>query len=83
MALGLSSGLVSAAFIPQSIVGSSLNYHFRSGFDRRFNYGSYADEIGRLTMVAPFTPIAPSHPVNRPDLTGQLRSYTAFFGRVW
>ena len=74
-ALGLSSGLVSQAFVPQTILASSLSYHFRYGFDSglRFNYGSYADRIGRLTFNG-FT---------RPELSGQLRSYTIFMGRVW
>jgi len=50
-ALGLSSTLVSQAYVPQSIVGATADYHLRSGFDGglRFNYGSYADRIGRLT----------------------------------
>jgi len=83
--LGLSSVLVSQVNVPQSIVGSTLDYHTHSGFDGgfRFNYGSYADRIGRLTMIAPTTPVAPGGPVNRPDRSGQLRSYTVFFGRVW
>ncbi len=74
-ALGLGSGLVSEAFVPQSILGSSLNYHFHYGFDSglRFNYGSYADRIGALTYNG-FT---------RPNLSGQLRSYSVFMGRVW
>jgi len=84
-ALGLSSVLVSQVNVPQSIVGVTADYHLRSGFDGglRFNYGSYADRIGRLTMISPTTPVAPGGPVNRPDLSGQLRSYTVFFGRVW
>jgi len=83
--LGLSSGLVSQAFVPQSIVGSRLDYHTQSGFDGgfRFNYGSYGDLIGRLTMIAPTTPVSAGGPVNRPDRSGQLRSYTVFFGRIW
>jgi len=65
-ALGVAAGPVSLMDVPQSIVGSTLNYHAQSGFDGglRFNYGSYADRV-------------------RPDLSGQVRSYTAFFGRVW
>jgi hypothetical protein len=65
-ALGLASGPISLMDVPQSILGSTLNYHAQKGFDGglRFNYGSYADRI-------------------RPDLSGVLRSYTAFFGRVW
>jgi hypothetical protein len=74
-ALALASTLVSEAFIPQTIVGSSLNYDFRSGFDSglRFNYGSYGDEIGRLTFNG----------FKRPDLSGRLRSYSIFAGKVW
>ncbi len=46
-ALGLSAGLVSQVNVPQTIVGSTADYHFRSGFDGglRFNYGSYRDYI--------------------------------------
>ena len=65
-ALGIASGPVSLMEVPQSIVGSTFNYHFRSGFDSglHYNYGRYADRV-------------------HPDLSGQLRSYTAFLGRVW
>jgi hypothetical protein len=65
-ALALASGPVSLVDVPQSIVGSTLNYHFPKSFDAglRFNYGSYADRM-------------------HPDLSGQLRSYTAFMGRIW
>jgi len=65
-ALALGSGPASLIDVPQSIVGSTLNYHFQKGFDGglRFNYGSYADRM-------------------HPDLSGQLRSYTVFMGRVW
>ncbi len=65
-ALALAAGRISQVNVPQTLVGSTVDYHFRSGFDGglRFNYGSYTDYI-------------------RPDLTGKLRSYTAFFGRVW
>jgi len=65
-ALGLSSGFISQANVPQTIVGATGNYHTRSGFDGglRFNYGSYTDRI-------------------RQDLTGKLRSYTVFFGKIW
>ncbi len=74
-ALGLSSILVSQVDVPQSVVGIIADYHTHSGFDGglRFSYGSYADRIGRLSVNG-FT---------RPDLSGQLRSYTVFFGRVW
>ena len=65
-ALGLASGRISLVDVPQSIVGSTLSYHFQKSFDGglRFNYGSYADRI-------------------RPDLSGQLRTYSAFMGKVW
>jgi len=65
-ALGLGSGLASMVDVPQSIVGSTLDYHSQKGFDGglRFNYGSYADRV-------------------HPDLSGQLRSYTVFMGRIW
>jgi hypothetical protein len=65
-ALVIGSGLVSRVDVPQTLIGSTADYHFHSGFDSgfRFNYGSYTDFI-------------------RPELTGKLRSYTAFFGRVW
>ena len=65
-ALALAAGRISQVDVPQTLVGSMVDYHFRSGFDGglRFDYGSYTDNI-------------------RPDLTGKLRSYTAFFGRVW
>jgi hypothetical protein len=74
-ALDLSSTLVSQVYVPQSILGATADYHMRSGFDGglRFNYGSYADRIGRITVNG----------FNRPDLSGELRSYTLFFGRVW
>ena len=65
-ALGLGSGLVSQIDVPQTLIGSTVDYHFPSGFDGglRFNYGSYTDRI-------------------RPDLTGKLRSYSVFMGRIW
>ena len=65
-ALALGAGMVSEMSVPQTLIGATGDYHFRSGFDGglRFNYGSYTDNI-------------------RPNLSGKLRSYTAFFGRVW
>jgi len=65
-ALGIASGPVSLMDVPQSIVGSTLDYHLGRGFDGglRFHYGSYADRI-------------------RPNLSGQVRSYTIFMGRIW
>jgi hypothetical protein len=65
-ALAIGSGPVSQMDVPQTLIGASGDYHFRSGFDGglRFNYGSYTDFI-------------------RPDLNGKVRSYTAFFGRIW
>ncbi len=46
-ALGLGAGLVSQVNVPQTLVGSTADYHFRSGFDGglRFNYGSYRDFV--------------------------------------
>jgi hypothetical protein len=46
-ALRLSAGLVSRVDVPQTLVGSTVDYHFRSGFDGglRFNYGSYTDFV--------------------------------------
>ncbi|HEX7424622.1 MAG TPA: hypothetical protein VF311_12170 [Terriglobales bacterium] len=65
-ALAIGAGPVSQVNVPQTLIGATGDYHFRSGFDGglRFNYGSYTDNI-------------------RPDLTGKLRSYSVFFGRVW
>jgi hypothetical protein len=78
--LSLASGLVSQVFVPQSIVGSTMDYHFGSGFDGgfRFNYGSYADRIGQFASVDPY-----GNPISRPDLSGLLRAYTVFVGRIW
>lgn len=74
-ALQLASGLVSQVFVPQSVMGGTADYHFRYGFDSglRFNYGSYADRIGRVAVNG----------FARPDLSGRLRSYSVFMGRVW
>ena len=72
-ALGTGAGPVSQVNVPQTLVGATGNYHFRSGFDGglRFNYGSYTDNtIWNTTGV-------------RPDVNGTLQSYTVFFGRVW
>jgi hypothetical protein len=46
-ALKLGAGLVSQVNVPQTLVGSTIDYHFHSGFDGglRFNYGSYTDYI--------------------------------------
>ncbi len=46
-ALALGAGLVSQINVPQTLVGASGDYHFKSGFDGglRFNYGSYTDFI--------------------------------------
>ena len=46
-ALKLGAGLVSRVEVPQTLVGSTVDYHSRSGFDGglRFNYGSYTDYI--------------------------------------
>jgi len=49
------------------------DYHLRAGFDGglRFNYGSYTDNTIWNT------------PGIRPGVSGKLRSYSVFFGRVW
>ncbi len=46
-ALALGAGLVSQVNVPQTLVGATGDYHFKSGFDGglRFNYGSYTDFI--------------------------------------
>ena len=46
-ALALAAGRISQVDVPQTLVGSTVDYHFRSGFDSglRFNYGSYTDYI--------------------------------------
>jgi hypothetical protein len=46
-ALKLGAGLVSRVDVPQTLVGSTVDYHSRSGFDGglRFNYGSYTDYV--------------------------------------
>jgi hypothetical protein len=73
MALGLAGGPVSQVNVPQTLVGATGNYHFRSGFDGglRFNYGSYTDNTIWNT------------PGVRPNVNGKLQSYSVFFGRVW
>ena len=64
--LAIGAGPVSLVDVPQSIVGSTFNYHFKSGLDGglHYNYGSYADRM-------------------HPELSGLLRSYSIFMGRVW
>lgn len=59
--LALAAGPVSQVKIPQAILGSTVDYHFHSGFDigLRFNYGSYVDIIrpdqtGRLRSYVVF-----------------------------
>jgi len=46
-ALALAAGTISQVDVPQTLIGSTANYHFRSGFDTgfHFNYGSYTDFI--------------------------------------
>ena len=46
-ALAIGAGLVSQMNVPQTLIGASGDYHFKSGFDGglRFNYGSYTDFI--------------------------------------
>lgn len=59
--LALAAGPVSQVKIPQAILGSTVDYHFHSGFDTglKFNYGSYVDLIrpdqtGRLRSYVVF-----------------------------
>jgi hypothetical protein len=72
-ALAIGAGPVSQVNVPQTLIGASGNYHLRSGFDGglRFNYGSYTDNTIWATTGT------------RPDVSGKLRSYSVFFGRVW
>jgi hypothetical protein len=72
-ALALAAGPVSQVNVPQTLIGATGDYHFRSGFDGglRFNYGSYTDNTDWAKLGI------------RPDVTGKLRSYSVFFGRVW
>ena len=74
-ALQLASSVVSQVYVPQSIIGATADYHFKYGFDSglRFNYGSYADRGGRVAVNG----------LMRPDLSGRLRSYSIFLGRIW
>ena len=46
-ALALAAGTISQVDVPQTLIGSTADYHFRSGFDSgfRFDYGSYTDSI--------------------------------------
>lgn len=46
-ALAIGSGIVSQMNVPQTLIGATGDYHFKSGFDGglRFNYGSYTDYI--------------------------------------
>ena len=46
-ALAIGSGIVSQMNVPQTLIGATGDYHFKSGFDGglRFNYGSYTDFI--------------------------------------
>jgi hypothetical protein len=73
MALGLAAGPVSQVNVPQTLIGTTGNYHFRAGFDGglRFNYGSYTDNTIWNTSGV------------RPNVNGKLQSYSVFFGRVW
>lgn len=72
-ALATGAGPVSQVNVPQTLVVATGNYHLRSGFDGglRFNYGSYTDSTDWARQGI------------RPDVTGKLRSYSVFFGRVW
>lgn len=46
-ALAIGAGPVSQMNVPQTLIGATGDYHFKSGFDSglRFNYGSYTDFI--------------------------------------
>jgi hypothetical protein len=72
-ALTIGAGPVSQVNVPQTLIGVTGDYHLRAGFDGglRFNYGSYTDNTGWARQGI------------RPDVTGKLRSYSIFFGRVW
>ena len=72
-ALTTGAGPVSQVNVPQTLIGTTGDYHFRAGFDGglRFNYGSYNDNTIWNT------------PGTRPNVNGKLRSYSVFFGRVW
>jgi hypothetical protein len=77
-ALATGAGPVSQVNVPQTLIGATGNYHFRSGFDGglRFNYGSYTDNtIWNTASVDPS--------LQRPNVNGKLQSYSVFFGRVW
>jgi len=82
-ALGLGSGVVSQANVPQTLISSTADYRFRAGFNGgfRFNYGSYANHVSTVYN----SPVWFNQPLdfNRSDLSGLLRSYTVFFGRAW
>ena len=72
-ALGIGAGPVSQVNVPQTLIGATGDYHLRGGFDGglRFNYGSYTDDtLWASTGI-------------RPNVSGKLRSYSVFFGRVW
>jgi hypothetical protein len=71
--LAIGAGPVSQVNVPQTLIGATGDYHLRAGFDGglRFNYGSYTDNtVWAQTGI-------------RPDVSGKLRSYSVFFGRVW
>jgi hypothetical protein len=72
-ALATGAGPVSQVNVPQTLIGATGDYHLRAGFDGglRFNYGSYTDNTIWATTGT------------RPDVSGKLRSYSVFFGRVW
>ncbi len=46
-ALAIGAGPVSQMYVPQTLIGATGDYHFKSGFDGglRFHYGSYTDFI--------------------------------------
>lgn len=82
-ALGLGSGVVSQANVPQTLISSTADYRWRAGFNGgfRFNYGSYANHVSTV-YNSPLYNYQPQY-FNRSDLSGLLRSYSVFFGRAW
>lgn len=82
-ALGLGSGVASQANVPQTIIASTADYRLGKGFNGgfRFNYGSYANNVSSV-YTSPQYNYQPLN-FNRNDLSGKLRTYTVFLGRIW
>ena len=86
-AFKLASSVASQANVPQTIIASTADYRFGKGFNGgfRFNYGSYANRVSTI-YNSPVYPLDQGYvplPLNRNDLSGKLRAYTVFVGRVW